>query len=210
MRPLIIVLFALTSLASASSFAAAQEDDAGWRFGSAWTTLRLGIHRDPAPEAGLYGLYAFDPMLGASCFALTADAFGQIYCGPTLTLGTVQVGQNIGLTTRQKEVPIRAASTLSVSDDLWDLTGVVEYGSGGFFHRAVVRYGRIDTEFAPAWHVGAVSTRFAGEGLYVDHQWEHVRISAALVLGIEDLVRDETGANAFDFIRSEATFRVTL
>ncbi|MEA3249843.1 MAG: hypothetical protein U9Q03_05855 [Patescibacteria group bacterium] len=117
--------------------------------------------------------------LAVACFAWASPAWGEGYCGIATTLGDwLRVAVYFGLETA--EVPVRAATQLTITAGPFTLTGVVEGGGSGVGYDARMLF-RITEHL----QLGLMGQRGQGEGILLRIDYGRVGFSFGYLYDIE-------------------------
>jgi hypothetical protein len=179
-------------------------------FGTAALTYR---HEAVHPHVQGLVLHHFDKAWGVAGFAQLqpyAD-FAQMLAGPTLTHKGLTIGLMGGLENSDHDIPLRGSVFLTYVKPRWDVALTGEYGAtetAGAWYQALVRMGNEVREGALAPHIGVLSRRFFGEGIYCDLETTDFALSLAIVEGFEDRAADDGSYE--DYIRIETALTVKL
>lgn len=194
-----ILLSTLLVTALMATAASAQESTLSY------TTAAATVRDDSIkPYAQSLILHGFDSTLGVAGFVQVvpyAD-FAEMLAGPTLTYeGMLTLGLMGGLENGSQDLPARGSAFGTLILPIVDLTVVTEYGVSGFWHQALFRAGPAPSDSGLGGHVGLISRRYFGEGIYADLETESLIAYVAGVVGFED--RADVDGDYGDFLRAE-------
>jgi hypothetical protein len=170
-------------------------------------------HAKLVPHVQGFILHHVDTTLGIAGFAQVqpyAD-FAQLLAGPTLSHEGFAIGLLGGLENSDKDVPVRGSVFLAYVRPRWDVALTGEYGASGTdnaWYQLLARMGGEVAEHDPSCHIGVLSRRFFGEGVYMDYETVDAILYLAAVEGFEDRARNDGSYE--DYIRIETGLTVKL
>lgn len=125
--------------------------------------------------------------LGVACFAWAAPAWGEAYCGIAASLGDwLRAAVYFGLETA--DVPVRAATQLTITAGPFTLAGTVEGGGSGVGYDVRMLF-RVTEHF----QLGLLGQRGQGEGIVLRIDYGRVGFSVGYLYDIEKyLTSDRT------------------
>lgn len=160
-----------------------------WQLGEGGSELQLSL------MAG----FSASRVVGGSClsFILAESKYAEFVCGPAFMADeNLKISFYAGVNSSESDfVPLVGGASVYLTEEAGDLFAFAQYAYNGFWYTATGRL-RIGCGCSRLKsHVGLMSQRYLGEGLYADIVMDRFTFYVAGLYGIEKNVNDRADVN---------------
>lgn len=197
-RTIITIAAVLTATLAISSTALADAGDLKPTF---MPGIEMQLGKDGHElQLSLSACFSASRVVGGSCFSFiqAESKYAEMVCGPSFMADkNLKVALYAGMNTAESDfVPLVGGASVYLTEEAGDLFMFAQYAYDGFWYTATGRL-RVGCGCSRLKsHVGLMSQRYAGEGLYADVVIGRLTVYAAGLYNIEQNALDRSSMDA--------------